>query len=90
MYIIYTDRNVKLCLSSSGKKDLFMGEIASKNANIPLVFIVYGCSFHYAHIWSKSGNSFLFKASGYIERVVKFDFFSFEKDLFTLYVRNMF
>ena len=40
-----------------------------------MVFIFDGCSFHYVHIFD------LLKASGYIERVVKSDFFFRKKDL---------
>ena len=52
-------------------------------------YILDGCSFDYAHTWSKSGFSNLLKAFGYIERVVKSDIFS-EKTYFTAYVRTIF
>ena len=54
-----------------------------------MVFKLHGYSLYYAHTWSKSGISVCLKAFGYIERVVKSDFFS-EKTYYTSYVRNMF
>ena len=54
-----------------------------------MVLILYGIPEHGAHIWSKSVNFDLLKAFGYIDRVVKSEFFP-GKDLFTLYVRSMF
>ena len=46
-----------------------------------MVVILDGCSFYYAPIWSKPGNSICLKAFGFIERVFKSEFL-FGKDLF--------
>ena len=52
-----------------------------------MVFILDGCSFHYVHKWSKSGISIWLLVFGYVERVVKSDFFISEITYFTSYVR---
>ena len=49
-----------------------------------MVFILYGCSLHYAHIWNKLDTYFdLFKAFACIERVVKSNFF---KEIAVFYI----
>ena len=50
-----------------------------------MVLILNGSSEHSAHMWSKSGIIYLLKAFGYIERVVKSDFF-FRKRSLLLYM----
>ena len=55
-----------------------------------MIFIFYGCSLHYAQIWSKPEvSTWCWRLFGYIEGLVKSDFFS-EKTYFTSCLRNMF
>ena len=40
---------------------LLIKKTAGKLSVLAMVFILYGCSFYYMHIWSKSGISFCWR-----------------------------
>ena len=68
---------------------LYPSRSLNNNVVKRMVFRLDGCSFHYEHIWSKSGISICWLHSITSEDTSNPIFFS-EKTYFTSYVRNMF